>query len=122
MPLAMLSDLLLPEQWLVEPQAPNAFSVLAALAVVGGFVAINCAPRHDSTAPRAAGDEPCPWRWRSMRAPLLGGRERGPTSSSSRVDEPSGLQEGPPMADAPVRSYGTMATAAEDEPMKGGER
>lgn len=42
-PLAILSDLMLPHEWLVDPSPPTVWSALAALTVILGFVAINLA-------------------------------------------------------------------------------
>ena len=42
-PLAVLSDVSMPPEWLIDPAPPTPLSVLAAVAVIGGFVAITAA-------------------------------------------------------------------------------
>jgi len=87
-PLAMLSDLLLPEEWLVDPHSPDAFSVAAAIAVVAGFVAINCASDPPRSARRNSGHEPCSWWWYA-HTPLLGRRVRAPPGVQADRDAPA---------------------------------
>ena len=80
-PLAILSDLMLPKSWLVDPVTPTAVPLLSAAAVIGGFVAINLAPAGDGDGD-GRGGEGC-WRV-GMRAPLLAGL--GGAGASRGVD------------------------------------
>lgn len=79
-PLAILSDLLLPRAWLVDPVDPTATSVLAAIAVVGGFVAIAAAGGG------AGGDGDGRSCDIALHAPLLGGAADAPRSDSPPVE------------------------------------
>lgn len=107
-PLAILSDLVLPRAWLIDARAPTAISALAALAVVAGFVAINLAggdgapPREEGEAgralPRPAEPEEhegakgyCSSCLRSVHAPLL--EASAPRSEPSFADAPSFVGE-----------------------------
>lgn len=101
-PLAILSDLVLPPEWLVAPSAPTALSLLAACAVVAGFVAITCASKDDeqasghhsqgeaeggaeADAPAASSREWCP----GMHDPLLGqGSSYGTSQHGARRAQP----------------------------------
>ncbi len=85
-PLAILSDLLLPARWLVDPSRPTVASALAALSVVGGFVAINLAGD-------GRGRDACPEcvrrRCPRYRTPLLDARSGEPAREpSSPLSEP----------------------------------
>ena len=97
-PLAILSDVALPREWLVDPGSPGALAALAALAVVSGFVVINLAPpapprpdadaTGDATADATAGDARDSWCSRclgGMRTPLL--EAEGDDARSERSDE-----------------------------------
>ena len=64
-PLAVVSDMLLPCRWLIDAAAPTGLSALAAISVVSGFVVINLA--SDGSNSRC--NRPC-WR-ASLRRPLL---------------------------------------------------
>ena len=69
-PLAILSDVSLPPSWLVDPSTPTPLSVVAAVAVIGGFVAITAAGGGgDGSGVRGDCDV-------SMRVPLLAPRGR----------------------------------------------
>ena len=88
-PLAMLSDMLMPKDWLVDPMKPTPFSLLSAAAVVSGFVAINVA---------SAADDQCR---AGMRERLLGPRGcgEGHNSSSGAIGAGRGEGEGLPVAE-----------------------
>jgi solute carrier family 35 protein F5 len=90
-PLAMLSDNVAPKVCLVHPAAPTTFSVLAAVAVVSGFVTIaaGSGAGGDSGDGAAARGDVCGI---SLSAPLLGPFRR--SRASRQVLEPA-----PPAAD-----------------------
>jgi solute carrier family 35 protein F5 len=73
-PLAIASDGLLPKQWLEYPQRPTPLSVLSAVAVVFGFVAINFASSDGLPEGGEASARDCRGCLGrvGMRAPLLG--------------------------------------------------
>lgn len=78
-PLAILSDLLLPEAWLVDPTVPTPLSLLSAVAVVGGFVAINVASSgEDGGGCRCAS---------AMQMPLLASEPRRSDGDETRDEQ-----------------------------------
>ena len=70
-PLAVVSDMLLPCRWLIDAAAPTGLSALAAISVVSGFVVINLA--SDGSNSRC--NRPC-WRASLRRPYFTPGRER----------------------------------------------
>ena len=82
-PLAILSDVLLPAEWLVDPRVPTASSVMAAVAVVAGFLTINVASANEQegTRGRRGGGIPEWCSGWSMRDPLLGLARRTDSST-----------------------------------------
>ena len=116
MPLAIVSDLVLPRAWLVDPQAPGVTSLAAAFAVVAGFVAINCAAKaEDRPTERAShhggGCDMCMCQWTGTRVPLLGRRADDGTLRLAPNAPASDVHDMAPDACAPsvtVINYGTI--------------
>jgi len=112
-PLAIVSDLVLPRAWLVDPQAPRVTSLAAAAAVVAGFIAINCAAKaEDRRTERAEheGDcDMCLCQWTGTRVPLLGRRADDGTLRLAPNAPASDAPDMAPDACAPsVINYGTI--------------
>ena len=81
-PLAIVSDAAFADTgWLVDPSKPTPLSITAAVAVVGGFVAITAAGDTDGSGGAGSGGGLCGLS--GIRAPLLGGSRRSQTMSSS---------------------------------------
>ena len=83
-PLAMISDVALPREWLVDPASPTIFSVCAALAVVAGFVAITAAGDGSDAGSDDERGDAC---GAALRAPLL--RWRRSAAGERLRDEPA---------------------------------
>ena len=96
-PLAIVSDAAFADTgWLVDPSKPTPLSITAAVAVVGGFVAITAAGDTDGSGGAGSGGGLCGLS--GIRAPLLGGSRRSQTMSSSSEPAAPTEAEGPDRA------------------------